>query len=93
VIQRHRFESGGALTLDARDSLNPVTPLNLVSASDIGGGDYGSVAVNQRGELVGVTKDITPILTSSFLLSLGALPLGFALIALGSDQHGVHATE
>jgi hypothetical protein len=34
-----------------------VTQLNFVSTSDIGGGDYGSAAVNQRGELVGVTFD------------------------------------
>jgi hypothetical protein len=41
----------------ARDALNPVTPLNFVSTSDIGGGDYGSAAINRRGELVGVTFD------------------------------------
>ncbi len=43
--------------IDARDALNPVTQLNFVSTADIGGGDYGSAAVNQRGELVGVTFD------------------------------------
>jgi len=43
--------------IDAREILNPVTQLNFVSTSDIGGGDYGSAAVNQRGELVGVTFD------------------------------------
>jgi hypothetical protein len=43
--------------IDARDSLNPVTQLNFVSTADIGGGDYGSATVNQRGELVGVTFD------------------------------------
>jgi hypothetical protein len=43
--------------IDARETLNPVTQLNFVSTSDIGGGDYGSAAVNQRGELVGVTFD------------------------------------
>ncbi len=43
--------------VDARESLNPVTQLNFVSTADIGGGDYGSAAINQRGELVGVTFD------------------------------------
>ena len=43
--------------LDARAALSPVTPLDFVSTADIGGGDYGSPAVNQRGELVGVTFD------------------------------------
>ena len=43
--------------VEARESLNPVTQLNFVSTADIGGGDYGSAAVNQRGELVGVTFD------------------------------------
>jgi hypothetical protein len=43
--------------IDARESLNPVIPLNFVSTSDIGGGDYGSPAVNPHGELVGVTFD------------------------------------
>src|ERR1019366_3174909 len=35
--------------IDARETLNPVTPLNFVSTADIGGGDYGSAAINQRG--------------------------------------------
>jgi hypothetical protein len=43
--------------IDAREILNPVTQLNFVSTADIGGGDYGSAAINQRGELVGVTFD------------------------------------
>jgi hypothetical protein len=43
--------------LDARSSLSPVTLLDFVSTADIGGGDYGSPAVNQRGELVGLTFD------------------------------------
>jgi hypothetical protein len=43
--------------VDARESLDPVTPLDFVSTADIGGGDYGSPVVNQRGELVGVTFD------------------------------------
>jgi hypothetical protein len=43
--------------LDARQVLNQVTPLDFVSTADIGGGDYGSATVNQRGELVGVTFD------------------------------------
>jgi len=42
---------------EAREILNPVTPLDFVSTADIGGGDYGSAAINQRGELVGVTFD------------------------------------
>ena len=43
--------------LDARASLNEVAPLDFVSTADIGGGDYGSPAVNKDGELVGVTFD------------------------------------
>jgi hypothetical protein len=43
--------------IEAREVLNPLTPLNFVSTADIGGGDYGSAAVNQKGELVGVTFD------------------------------------
>ena len=43
--------------IDARETLNPLTQLNFVSTADIGGGDYGSATVNQRGELVGVTFD------------------------------------
>jgi hypothetical protein len=43
--------------LDARSALSPVTLLDFVSTADIGGGDYGSPAVNQRGELVGLTFD------------------------------------
>ena len=43
--------------IGVRGALNPVTQLNFVSTADIGGGDYGSAAVNQRGELVGVTFD------------------------------------
>jgi hypothetical protein len=43
--------------IDARETLNPLTPLDFVSTADIGGGDYGSATVNQRGELVGVTFD------------------------------------
>jgi hypothetical protein len=43
--------------LDARAALSPVTLLDFVSTADIGGGDYGSPTVNQRGELVGLTFD------------------------------------
>ena len=43
--------------IEARDTISPVTQLNFVSTADIGGGDYGSAAINQRGELVGVTFD------------------------------------
>jgi hypothetical protein len=43
--------------LDVRELLDPVTQLTFVSTADIGGGDYGSAAINQRGELVGVTFD------------------------------------
>jgi hypothetical protein len=43
--------------IDAREALNPLTQLDFVSTADIGGGDYGSATVNQRGELVGVTFD------------------------------------
>ena len=43
--------------IDARQKLDPVTPLDFVSTADVGGWDYGSPAVNQRLELVGVTFD------------------------------------
>ena len=43
--------------VDVRQSLETATPLEFVSTCDIGGGDPGSPAVNQRGELVGVTFD------------------------------------
>jgi hypothetical protein len=43
--------------LDARTALSPITLLDFVSTADIGGGDYGSPAVNQKGELVGLTFD------------------------------------
>ena len=43
--------------VDLRDSINQTTQLNFVSTADIGGGDYGSPAVDQKGELVGVTFD------------------------------------
>jgi len=43
--------------VEARETLNPLTQLNFVSTADIGGGDYGSATINQRGELVGVTFD------------------------------------
>lgn len=43
--------------LDAKDKLDPVAALNFVSTADIGGGDYGSPAVNEAGELIGVTFD------------------------------------
>ena len=43
--------------VEVREALNPVTPMNFVSTADIGGGDYGSAAINLKGELVGVTFD------------------------------------
>jgi hypothetical protein len=43
--------------LDAKSTLNLVTPLDFVSTCDIGGGDYGSATVNRAGKLVGVTFD------------------------------------
>jgi hypothetical protein len=43
--------------IEARSALTAVTPLDFVSTCDIGGGDYGSPAVNVNGELVGVTFD------------------------------------
>jgi hypothetical protein len=43
--------------VDLRQALDPVKPLDFVSTGDIGGGDYGSPVVNQRGELVGATFD------------------------------------
>ena len=43
--------------VDAKDALSLVAPLDFVSTCDIGGGDYGSPAVNRAGQLVGVTFD------------------------------------
>lgn len=43
--------------VDAKDKLDPIATLNFVSTADIGGGDAGSPAVNQAGELIGVTFD------------------------------------
>ncbi len=43
--------------VDAKDKLDPVATLDFVSTVDIGGGDYGSPAVNEAGELIGVTFD------------------------------------
>jgi len=43
--------------LDLKSVLNLETPLDFVSTCDIGGGDYGSAALNRAGELVGVTFD------------------------------------
>lgn len=43
--------------LDARGSLNIVTPLDFVSTCDIGGGNYGAPTVNKAGELVGIIFD------------------------------------
>jgi len=43
--------------IESREIISPVTQLNFVSTADIGGGDYGSAAINERGELVGVTFD------------------------------------
>ena len=43
--------------VDLQSTLNLVTPLDFVSACDIGGGDHGGPVVNRAGELVGVTFD------------------------------------
>jgi hypothetical protein len=43
--------------IDAKPSLNLVTPLNFVSTCDIGGGDAGGPTVNRAGELVGILFD------------------------------------
>jgi hypothetical protein len=43
--------------VDLKSALNLETPLDFVSTSDVGGGDYGSPVVNAMGELVGVTFD------------------------------------
>jgi hypothetical protein len=43
--------------VDARTSLDDVTPLDFVSTCDIGGGEAGSPTVNSKGELVGVIFD------------------------------------
>lgn len=43
--------------VNLKSTLNLETPLDFVSTCDIGGGDYGSAAVNHAGELVGVTFD------------------------------------
>jgi len=43
--------------VDLKATLNLETPLDFVSTCDIGGGDYGSPALNRAGELVGITFD------------------------------------
>jgi hypothetical protein len=43
--------------VDAKASLDLMTPLDFASTCDIGGGDYGGPVVNRAGELVGVTFD------------------------------------
>jgi len=58
----YRKDNGGPYLapqswVDAMAAIDPITPLDFVSTSDIGGGDYGSPAVNRQGELVGVTFD------------------------------------
>jgi hypothetical protein len=43
--------------VDAKKSLDEVTPLDFVSTCDIGGGQAGSPTVNKKGELVGIIFD------------------------------------
>jgi hypothetical protein len=43
--------------VEARSSLNPKTPFDLVSTNDIVGGNSGSAMVNRKGELVGLIFD------------------------------------
>jgi hypothetical protein len=43
--------------IDAKPTLDSVTPLDFVSTCDLGGGDGGSPTVNKDGELVGVLFD------------------------------------
>jgi hypothetical protein len=43
--------------IQARTSLNVVTPLDFVSTCDIGGGEEGAPTVNRSGELVGIVFD------------------------------------
>ncbi len=43
--------------VEAKASLDLMTPLDFVSTCDIGGGDAGGPVVNQAGELVGLTFD------------------------------------
>ena len=43
--------------LDAKDKLNPTTPLNFVSTNDIVGGNSGSPVIGAGGDLVGLIFD------------------------------------
>ena len=43
--------------IEARPTLDTVTPLDFVSTCDVGGGDAGSPTVNRAGELVGLLFD------------------------------------
>jgi hypothetical protein len=43
--------------LDAKSKVDPKTPVNFVTTADITGGNSGSPALNEKGELIGLIFD------------------------------------
>jgi len=63
-MHRHSEEHGGkppyelpASYLQAREKIDPQTPVNFVTTADTTGGNSGSPAINQKAELVGLLFD------------------------------------